>query len=168
MSKQKYWDGTQWVEMGASANKVKITDSESLIDATDVEGALEEIVTDFNIHLAETMTQMYTVTTGFAEGWSGTICYGKTNADILIVSIDTLTKTSDIGSNDTVYTLPAGYRPAIFAKTNAAGINAGVAVVNGSMVEIIILTTGALRLRNVGGVTATVVSAQGVIIICPM
>jgi len=119
-------------------------------------------------HLAETMTQMYTVTTGFAEGWSGTICYGKTNADILIVSIDTLTKTSDIGSNDTVYTLPAGYRPAIFAKTNAAGINAGVAVVNGSMVEIMILTTGALRLRNVGGVTATVVSAQGAIIVCPM
>jgi hypothetical protein len=59
MSKQKYWDGTQWIEMGASANKVKITDSESLIDATDVEGALEEIVTDFNIHLADTMPHRF-------------------------------------------------------------------------------------------------------------
>ncbi len=53
MPKQKYWDGTQWVEMGASANKVKIIDSESLIDATDVEGALEEIVTNVNVHLAD-------------------------------------------------------------------------------------------------------------------
>lgn len=49
MAKAKYYDGSTWQELETSANKVTITDSDNKITATEVEGALSEIVDEIDI-----------------------------------------------------------------------------------------------------------------------
>jgi len=53
VAKNKYWDGTAWQEVGASANKVTLIDNGNIINATDVEGALQEIKSAFDNNKAE-------------------------------------------------------------------------------------------------------------------
>jgi len=58
MAKDKYWDGTAWQEVGASANKVTLIDNGNIINATDVEGALQEIVTNIAESKADTTSEL--------------------------------------------------------------------------------------------------------------
>ncbi|OHD22820.1 MAG: hypothetical protein A2Y34_04330 [Spirochaetes bacterium GWC1_27_15] len=72
MAKQKYWNGTVWEVVGTDANKVSIQDAGNIITATDVEGALQEIVTNFNVEKADYTLQVpYAgVTTGAANTYA--------------------------------------------------------------------------------------------------
>lgn len=110
---------------------------------------------------------MYEVANGFASGWSGNIKYGKTQENMLIVIIPSLVKSSEIGANETVYTLPAGFRPANNSKTHIAGATA-VNTILGSIIEIQILATGVIRIKNLGSVTTGVVNVEGAVLISPM
>jgi len=80
MAKNKYWDGTSWQEVGASANKVTLIDNGNLITATDVEGALQEVGTK----LAET-TQQGTSLVKLLQA------YSSLNEKVLVKVIDTST-----------------------------------------------------------------------------
>lgn len=71
--KIKYWTGTQWSEIGTSANKVTITDVGNYFDSNNVEGALQElgskqkqIENNFSkVFVADGTANAITVTTGF-------------------------------------------------------------------------------------------------------
>lgn len=71
--KIKYWTGTQWSEIGTSANKVTITDAGNYFDSNNVEGALQElgskqkqIENNFSkVFVADGTANTITVTTGF-------------------------------------------------------------------------------------------------------
>jgi len=71
--KIKYWSGTQWPEIGTSANKVTITDAGNYFDSNNVEGALQElgskqkqIENNFSkVFVADGTANAITVTTGF-------------------------------------------------------------------------------------------------------
>jgi len=71
--KIKYWTGTQWSEIGTSANKVTITDAGNYFDSNNVEGALQElgskqkqIENNFSkVFVADGTANAITVTTGF-------------------------------------------------------------------------------------------------------
>jgi hypothetical protein len=62
VAKNKYWDGSAWQEVGVSASKATLIDNGNLIVATDVEGALQEIVSASVASKAETTAYMGDIT----------------------------------------------------------------------------------------------------------
>jgi len=60
VAKNKYWDGSTWQEVGVSASKATLIDNGNLINATNVEDALQEIVTKSNLLQAENANYLAT------------------------------------------------------------------------------------------------------------
>ncbi|MGR5963146.1 hypothetical protein ACT7DN_30380 [Bacillus paranthracis] len=53
MPKQKYWDGSKWVVIGTDADQVSLTDANNILNATNVEAAINEIATTTLVNLHE-------------------------------------------------------------------------------------------------------------------
>jgi len=108
MAKDKYWDGTAWQEVGASANKVTLIDNGNIINATDVEGALQEIVSEFDLYKADNATSVK------ARGAKGDLVTDDSaifqtliNLGITSISLpegNYLISKLDIGSHDVTFT----------------------------------------------------------------
>jgi len=94
VAKQKFYNGSSWEVIGSDAAKVDIVDSEELIEATEVEGALAEIADGLLRHRLEEATYNFEqfdkdATTGmyfrFEEYRTDTTLFRKTvlsNADV--------------------------------------------------------------------------------------
>lgn len=143
-------------DIARDAFKTKINDNFTELYNKDV--ALEGQI---NTSLA---TELYTITTGFAAGWSGTLIYGITKNDILILSIPQMTKDSDILGTEDVFTLPVGFRPkSVFSavKTEITGVDISDNNIQDSNVQIQLVYNGTLRFRNTGLVTSNVRRVSG-------
>lgn len=106
-----------------------------------------------------------TINSGFATGWSGQIKYRKTQENLLIMEIEDMAKTSTISASDTFYTLPLGDRPSMITKASVIGQDTAGSLVKGSTVEVIITTTGEIRARNMGDISANVTRIQYVTLV---
>lgn len=116
MPKQKYYNGSAWVEIDYSASKVGIVDSGNKITATEVEGALQEIA-------GTTNTNNSTITSHLADDAAhSTLFAAKVNTSDVVTSaaankilkLDSNSKLPASITGDAVTV--GGLSPSVFAK----------------------------------------------------
>ena len=122
--------------IGGVASNISIADAGSLITATTVEGALQEVAT--NINLKANKVQEAWITPTLLNGWVGDIFYAKDSMGKVTIYAPQITAGTVTSLTTIIGELPVGYRPmggiVVPLMNNASGIiHFGYLTTNGSL-----------------------------------
>lgn len=115
-------------------------------------GTTQEQVVTGGLVYGEELT--VTITSGFAAGWSGKIVIKKSFDNLVFVDIQ-LSKSTDILSTETIYTLPTGTIPTDQINQLTNFLNSSYASLASSFGLITIGTNGIIEISAVTGTTLT-------------
>ena len=92
---------------------------------------------------------------GFASGWSGQIQYRKNQEGLVLVHIN-LTKSTDIAASsaETLFTLPAGFRPSTTHTKAVHLVNSSSALMK-ELISLSVDSQGAVKMTAPAGQTYT-------------
>lgn len=142
-----------------NATNIGTLSSLTTVDKANLVAAVNEVELNFNNHEASSVkhglvadTGWTTITTGFATNWTGTLSYKKDvigQAHVIFTMVYTGSLPATTAT--TIYTLPAGYFPAI-QKVNFIGVDEDAADV--ILGNIVISTVGVIGFNPDGTYTS--------------